>query len=504
MAAAPDFARKFGLILKAFNISRGQLSQVVGVDKSVVSRWASGVQGPTDHNLMLLTEAVARYKPDFVRLDWDLDIATFAARLAAGGTPSSPGERPALALPDRPSVAVLPFSSLGGMPEQAYFADGVVEDIIAALSRFRTLFVIARSSSFTYRGGAVDVRQVGRELGVRYVLQGSVRRASGQLRCTAQLIDAITGGFVWADRFDGPVEDLFEVQDRITDAVVGVLEPAIQQAEIERMRHKRPEHMGAYDFYLRSLALTDTFTRVSVDAMLDACRRAIALDPSFAPAYALAVKSDRLLGARAYIQRLIQGWLIDPARETNEALDLVERGLAANRHDPLMLATAGHCFAWFGRDLAKGIAYIDEAIAITPNLLPALLASGMVRTRAGQSGAAIDHLERARRLSPRDSRNYAIFQALAVAHHVDDDPETACGWARRAVQHNPNYLPGWIALAASAANAGRDDEARSAAAQVIVLEPAASIARLHGRYPTSVPEKFEKILDGLRRAGIPD
>lgn len=331
---------------------------------------------------------------------------------------------------------------------------------------------------------------------MRYVLQGSVRRASGQLRCTAQLIDATTGGFVWADRFDGPVEELFEVQDRITDAVVGVLEPAIHQAEIERMRHKRPEHMGAYDFYLRSLALTDTFTRASVDAMLDACRRAIALDPSFASAYAL--------GARAYIQRMIQGWLIDTARETNEALDLVERGLAANRQDPLMLATAGHCFAWFGRDLAKGIAYIDEAIAITPNLLPALLASGMVRSRAGQPRAAIDHLERARRLSPRDPRSYAIFQALAVAHHVDDDPETACGWARRAVQHNPNYLPGWIALAASAANIGRDDEARAAAVQVIVLEPTASIARLRGRYPTSVPEKFEKVLDGLRRAGIPD
>ena len=342
----------------------------------------------------------------------------------------------------------------------------------------------------------MDTKQVGRDLGVRYVLEGSVRRAGTQLRCTAQLIDAATSGHIWADRFDGPIEELFEIQDRITEAVVGVLEPTIQQAEIERARRKRPEHMGAYDFYLRSLALTDTFTRESVDAMLHACLRAIALDPSFAPAHALA--------SRAYIQRLTQGWTVDGAREAAEVLDIVGRGLAADRRDPLMLATAGHCFAWFAHDLAKGIAYIDESIAITPNFVPALLPSGVVRVRAGQTRSAIEHLDRARRLSPRDSRSYAIFQALSLAYHLDGDPEAAYAWAQRAVQHNPNYLPGWTSLVASAAAIGRLDEARAATRRVFALEPGYSIGRLRGRYPMSGPEKFEPVFESMRRAGIPD
>ena len=494
---APDFALKFGLVLKVFNLSRGRLAQAVGIDKSVVSRWASGVQTPTDHNLSLLTETVARHRPGFNRFDWDLDSAAFAARLGIAGDPPIPSvETSVLSLPDRPSIAVLPFSNLSGDPEQAYFADGVVEDIINALSRFKSLFVISRSSSFAYRGRMASIRQVGCELGVRYVLEGSMRRAGGQLRCTAQLVDAATGGHVWADRFDMPVEDLFEVQDRIAEAVVGVLDHAVQHAEIERVRRKRPEHMGAYDFYLRSLAQTDAFTVKSVDAMLQACRRAIALDPSFAPAYALA--------ARTYIQRLVQGWLGDEKRAATEVLDLVEAGLGADRLDPLMLATAGHCFAWFEHDLAKGIAYIDEAIEITPNLVHALLPSGVVRVRAGQACTAIEHLDRARRLSPHDSRNYAIYQALALAHHVDGDPATACAWARRAVQHNPNYLPGWGALASSAAAIGRLDEARDATRRVLALEPGFSIGRLLRRYPISAPEKLAPVFEAMRRAGLPD
>lgn len=495
--AAPDFALKLGLILKVLNLSRGRLAQTLGIDKSVVSRWATGVQAPTDHNLSLLTEAVARYQPDFTRFDWELDSAAFAARLGIGGGPATASaETAALALPDRPSIAVLPFSNLGGDPEQAYFADGVVEDIINALSRFRSLFVISRSSSFAYRGRTISIKQVGCELGVRYVLEGSMRRVGGQLRCTAQLVDATTGGHVWADRYDMSVEELFEVQDRIAEAVVGLLDQAVQHAEIGRLRRKRPEHMGAYDFYLRSLALTDTFTRKAVDAMLDACRRAISLDPSFAPAYAL--------GARTYIQRLVQGWLVDERKEAAEALGLVEAGLGADRRDPLMLATAGHCFAWFEHDLAKGIAYIDEAIAITPDLVQVLLPSGVVRVRAGQARTAIEHLDRARRLSPRDSRSYAIYQGLALAHHVDGDPATSCAWARRAVQHNPNYLPGWASLVSSAAAIGQLDEAHAATGRVLALEPGYSIGRLRRRYPMSAPEKLEPVFEAMRHAGIPE
>ena len=313
--------------------------------------------------------------------------------VAATGSATS-AAAPALALPDKPSIAVLPFQNMSGDPEQEYFADGMVEDIITALSRFKSLFVIARNSSFTYKGKAVDVRVVARELGVRYVLEGSIRRAGNRIRVTAQLIDSSSGNHVWADKYDGPIESLFELQDQITEAVVGVLEPAIQQAEIERTRRKRPENLNAYDHYLRSLALTNAFTREAAEEMLEGCLRAISLDPSFAPAYALA--------ARAYVQRLIQGWIVDEPKEYAEVLDLVERGLRADRLDPFMLGTAGQCFAWFERDLSKGIAYIDEAISINPNFAHGFMQSGLVKIRMGEARIAIDHLERARRLSPRD------------------------------------------------------------------------------------------------------
>lgn len=263
-----------------------------------------------------------------------------------------------LPLPDKPSIAVLPFQNMSSDSEQEYFVDGLVEDIITALTRFKSLFVIARNSTFTYKDKAVDIKQVGRELGVRYVLEGSVRKGGSRLRITGQVIDATTGGHIWADRYDGALEDLFELQDQTTERVVGVLEPTIQKAEIERVRRKHPEDMAAYDHVLKSAALTDGLTRESFQRMLDSCLRAIALDPSLTPAYAPA--------ARAHIQRLVQGWTMDSAKEFAEVIDLVERGLRTDRLDPPMLATAGQCFAWFGHDLPKGIAYLDEAIAINP------------------------------------------------------------------------------------------------------------------------------------------
>src|SRR5207342_3467352 len=298
-------------------------------------------------------------------------------------TTVSPESKPALALPDKPSIAILPFVNLSADPAQDFFADGMVDDIITALSHFKALFVIARNSSFTYKGRAVDVRQVGRELGVRYVLEGSVRRVGNRIRFTAQLIDTATGNHVWGEKYDGEAEDLFDLQDRITEAVVGVLEPTIQLAEIERARRKRPENLGAYDYYLRALALTDAFTRDAVQAMRNNCLQAITLDPTFAPAYALA--------ARTYIQTYIQGWVADEPRDRTEVLDLVERGLRADRLDPLMLGTAGQCFAWFAQDLAKGIAYIDEALSVNPNHAHAYMQSGLVRTRAGDTEVAIEH-----------------------------------------------------------------------------------------------------------------
>ncbi|MBR1147497.1 winged helix-turn-helix domain-containing protein [Bradyrhizobium sp. AUGA SZCCT0431] len=413
---------------------------------------------------------------------------------AIADNPAEPS-KVALALPDKPSIAVLPFQNMSGDPEQEYFADGMAEDILTGLSRHRWLFVIARNSSFTYKNRTVDVRQIGRELGVRYVLEGSVRRVGSRVRFTAQLVDTATGNYVWGEKYDGEAEDLFDLQDRITEAIVGILEPTIQLAEIERTRRKRPENLGAYDYYLRALALTDAFTRDAVRAMLSNCLQAITLDPTFAPAYALA--------ARTYMQRHIQGWDVDEPRERAEVLDLVERGLCADRLDPLMLGTAGQCFAWFAHDLAKGIAYIDEALSVNPNHAHAYLQSGIVRTRAGDTEVAIKHLNHARRLSPRDSRGYAIFHALALVHQVGGNLELARDWAHRAVQHNPNFLPGWTALASSAALMGRDAEAKAAAETLLGLDPQFSISLLVRRFPV-VSDKFETYYEGLRRAGVPD
>jgi TolB-like protein len=399
-------------------------------------------------------------------------------------------------LPDKPSVAVLAFKNMSGDPEQEYFADGMVEEIITALSRMRGLFVVARNSSFTYKGHAVDVKRVGRELGVRYIVEGSVRKAGGRVRITAQVIEAATGSHIYADRYEGAVDDLWGLQDQIVEEIAGIMEPTLQRAEIERVRRKPPESLEAYDHYLRALSLTDVFTPTSVHAMHDHCSRAIALDPSFAPAYALA--------ARVYIQRKIQGWGENDANESACALDLVERGLRADRFDPMMLATAGQSFAWFAHDLIKGISYIDEALAINPNPAHAFMQSGMLRARVGQTALAIEHLQRARRLSPRDSRNYAIFQAMALAYHLHGDVETALEWARRGAQHNANYLPAWREYAAAAGVLGRQIEAQAAAARVLAIDSKFSINRLKGRYPTVPSETYERYLQGLRLAGIPE
>jgi len=226
MAGITDFAHKLALVLKACNLSRGRLAQAVGIDKSVASRWASGVQAPTDHNLARLTEVVGRHRPGFARADWELASEAFAIRLGFDHGP--PAAAPALALPERPSIAVLPFTNMSGDPDQEYFADGMVEEITTTLSRLRWLFVIARNSSFTYKGKPVDVKQVGRELGVGYVLEGSVRKAANRVRITAQLVDAGSGTHLWADRFDGTLDDVFDLHDQVAREVAGAVEPNLR------------------------------------------------------------------------------------------------------------------------------------------------------------------------------------------------------------------------------------------------------------------------------------
>jgi adenylate cyclase len=270
---------------------------------------------------------------------------------AAGGLPSVETERPALPLPDRPSLVVLPFQNMGGDPEQDYFADGMVEDITTALSRIRWFFVIARNSAFTYRGRAVDVRQVGRELGVRYALEGSVRRAGGRLRIAAQLVEAETGRHVWAERFDGDAADVFDLQDRVTEAVAGAVEPSLQAAEVRRAQARPTGDPGAYELYLRALPCFRAATREGSDAALGLLRRAAALDPDFALARAFAAKCLQ--------RRVVHGWS-GPGEEA-EAIALARSALDASPDDATALGHAGITLLWLGADRDRAVAALERA-----------------------------------------------------------------------------------------------------------------------------------------------
>ena len=285
--------------------------------------------------------------------------------MVAGGTSrQAPVAAPILALPDKPSIAVLPFQNMSGDPEQEYFTDGMVEDIITALSRFKSLFVIARNSSFTYKGKAVDVRQVGRELGVRYVLEGSVRKAANRLRISGQLVDAATGGHLWADHFDGVLEDVFELQDRLTSSVVGAIAPKLEQAETERAMHKPTESLDAYDCYLRAVLSDYKASReLNKEASEEALRlsyRAIELDPEYSSAYGIA--------AFCYYTRFHHRWMADRPHELAEAQRLARRVIDLGHDDALALGRSGIALAWLADDLDTGRALIDRALALNPNL----------------------------------------------------------------------------------------------------------------------------------------
>ena len=310
--------------------------------------------------------------------------------------------------PDKPSIAVLPFENMSGDPEQEYFADGMVEEIITALSRMRWLFVIARNSSFTYKGRAVDVKQVGRELGVRYVLEGSVRKAANRVRITGQLIDASTGAHLWADRFDGGLEDIFDLQDQVTASVVGAIAPKLEQAEIERAKRKPTESLDAYDYYLRGMASFHQWTKEANNEALRLFYRAIELDPDFASAYGMA--------AWCYVWRKSNGWMTDRAQEIAEAARLARRAVELGKDDAVALAQGGHALAFVVGDLDGGAAFIDRALVLNPNLATAWLLSGWMRAYLGEPDVAIEHLARAMRLSPLDPILYQMQSGIAFAH----------------------------------------------------------------------------------------
>jgi TolB-like protein/class 3 adenylate cyclase len=415
-------------------------------------------------------------------------------RVLLGGV--APNFHPALPLPDKPSIAVLPFQNMSGDPEQDYFADGVVEDIITALSRFRQFFVIARNSSFTYKGRPVDVKRVGRELGVRYVLEGSVRKSANRVRITGQLVDALTGVHLWADRFNGGLEDVFDLQDKVTASVVGAIAPKLEQAEIERAKRKPTESLDAYDYYLRGIAIANHMTREANTEALRLFYKSVELDPDFASAYGMT--------AWCYVWRKTNGWTTNSAQEIVETRRLAERAVELGRDDAVALSFAGWTLVYNVGDVKGGVALIDRALVLNPNLAAAWTASGWARGFLGDADAAIAHLARAMRISPLDPLIFSMQTLTAFAHFLACRYDEACSWAEKAFQEQPNFAATLRVMAVCNAFAGHLDEAREAITRARQLDPSLRISNLKDRLGPHRPEHFAKYVEGMRLAGLPE
>jgi len=391
---------------------------------------------------------------------------------------------------------VLPFQNMSSDPEQEYFADGIVDDIIAGLARIKWLFVISRNSSFVYKSRPTDVKQVGRELGVRYVLEGSVRKAAHKVRITGQLIDATTGAHLWAERFESALDDIFELQDQITESVVGAIAPQLERAEIERAKRKPTESLDAYDYYLRGMAHLHLGSRESIDAALGQFNHALMRDPNFASAYAMA--------AWCYFWRKVNGWMTDRPGEIAEGARLARRAVDLGRDDAVALTRGGHALAHLTDDVAGGIALVDRALVLNPNLASAWFLAGFLRTWNGEPDAAIEHFAHAMRLSPLDPELYRMQAGLAAAHLFAGRFDAASSWAEKAFRELPSFLMVVSVIAASHALAGRPDEAQRAMKHLRELDPTLRVSNLADWLPIRRPEDLATFADGLRKAGLPE
>ena len=401
------------------------------------------------------------------------------AKAAAGPVP--------LPLPVKPSIAVLPFQNMSGDPEQEYFADGMVEEITTALSRIRWLFVIARNSSFTYKGQTVDVKQVGRELGVRYVLEGSVRKAGGRVRITAQLIEAETDVHLWADRFDGPLEDVFELQDRVAIAVAGVIEPALQAAEIRRSSRRPTDDLTAYDFYLRAVQYNQSADREGTVEALRALELAATLDPRYGAALALA--------ATYHADLYVNDWADDPETNRREGVELARRALRAAGDDPGVLARAAYVFGNLGEDIDAAIALVDRSVEMNPSFALGWYYSGWIRLWAGQADLAIDHFAASSRLSPHE-RPARVLLGMGIGHFFAHRFDEARAMLLRSLQHRPGWVPNYRFLAACCVQMGRLEEAREIVEHLRAITPLVLPTAAHWRNL----EQRELYLSGLRYA----
>jgi TolB-like protein/class 3 adenylate cyclase len=399
--------------------------------------------------------------------------------------------RKPLQLPDRPSIAVLPFQNMSGDPEQEYFADGMVEDIITALSRFKSLFVIARNSSFTYKGKAVDIKQVGRELGVRYVLEGSVRKSGGRVRITGQLIEAATDRHLWADKFDGALADVFDLQDQVTSSVVGLIAPKLEQAEIERARQKPTESLDSYDFFLRGMALTNKGKYAEARQFFS---KAYQQDPEYGPAYAMAA-------ATLMFEQGTSGAPLT-VEQRGEAIRLAHSASRLAGDDAFTLARSGHVLTYLGREYDRGASMVEQAIALNPNLAIAWYSRGWVTMMCGEAERSIESFDRMIRLSPLDPLRVGAWNGSSFACFSLGRYEEGCVSATKSIQvvANAHTLGAYIV---NAVRAGRAAEARQAAARLLSSQPDFRAIHAEEAFPTRSPEMRNQIIAALREAGLP-
>jgi adenylate cyclase len=410
-----------------------------------------------------------------------------AYRVVSAGDAAPTRVTPGPALPDEPSIAVLPFANMSGDPEQEYFADGMVEEIITALSRIRWLFVIARKSAFTYKGQAIDVKQVGRELGVRYVLEGSVRKASGRMRITAQLIDAVNGAHLWTDRFDGSLEDVFDLQDEVAIAVAGVIEPTLQAAEVRRSAGRPTDDLTAYDLFLRALPIYSSLSKEGVGLALELLERALELDPGYGPAMSFA--------ARCHLRFYLDGWATDLEMHCARASDLARRALEIARDDPVVIADAAYVLAEVGENIEAMIALINRALALNPSYARGWFRSGALRVHAGEADLAIEHVETSLRLSPRE-RLGVPFSVIGSAHFFAGRLREATPKLLVAIQEHPSHPWPFRFLASCYAHMGRLDEARDIIERLRAFTPVVVPSHI----PWRKPEHRDLLLSGLRLA----
>ena len=412
----------------------------------------------------------------------------------AVAVPTADGAAPALALPDKPSIAVLPFDNMSGDPEQEFFADGVVEAVTASLSRIRSFFVIARNSAFRYKGRAVDVAQVGKELGVRYVLEGSVQKAGGRVRIIVQLIDVTSGAHVWADRVDGTLEDVFELQDRITERVAGAIQPSIRLAEIERARRKRPQDLGAYDHAMRAMPHVWALEKDASEKALEFLDQALAIDPEYPLALSLA--------SWCHAQRAVYNWDDDIDLARSDALRHAEKAAELGGEDPLILAVLGAAHTVM-RNHGTARVMLERAVAIDPNAAWAWSRLGWVENYSDRPERAVAHFERALRLSPLDPMNFNNYVGIGSAHEVAGRYDEAVAMYRRALQERPHAY--WILrnLVSALAGAGHMDEAAAEFKRLMAAYPDLTVTKYRNAMVFS-SATIDRMCGNLRKVGLPD